>query len=29
MNKYGTDKFFIELIEETDQAEEREKYWIE
>lgn len=29
MNKYGRDKFFIELIEETNNAEEREKYWIE
>ena len=29
MNKYGIDKFQIELIEETDNPEEREKYWVE
>ena len=29
MNKYGTLHFHIELIEETDAPEEREKYWIE
>jgi group I intron endonuclease len=28
MNKYGIDKFQIELIEETDIPEEREQYWI-
>lgn len=29
MQKYGIDHFHIELIEETDNPEEREKYWIE
>lgn len=29
MRKYGIEKFHIELIEETDKAEEREIYWIE
>ncbi len=29
MNKYGIENFHIELIEETDKPEEREKYWIE
>ena len=29
MRKYGIDKFQIELIEETDNPEEREVYWIE
>lgn len=29
MNKYGIEHFYIELIEETDNPEEREKYWIE
>ncbi len=29
MNKYGIKHFHIELIEETDSPEEREKYWIE
>lgn len=29
MNKYGADKFHIELIEETDNPQEREIYWIE
>ena len=29
MNKYGVEHFHIELIEETDEPEEREKYWIE
>lgn len=29
MNKYGIEHFHIELIEETDGPEEREKYWIE
>ena len=29
MNKYGVEFFSIETIEETDNPEEREKYWIE
>lgn len=29
MNKYGIENFSIEEIEETDNPEEREKYWIE
>lgn len=29
MRKYGTEHFHIELIEETDNPEERERYWIE
>lgn len=29
MNKYGPEHFHIELIEETDNPEEREVYWIE
>ena len=29
MRKYGIDNFHIELIEETDNPEEREVYWIE
>lgn len=29
MRKYGTDCFHIETIEETDQPEEREQYWIQ
>ena len=29
MRKYGVENFNIELIEETDQPEEREIYWIE
>lgn len=29
MRKYGIEHFHIELIEETDSPEEREKYWIE
>lgn len=29
MNKYGTEHFHFEVIEETDDPEEREKYWIE
>lgn len=28
MNKYGIEHFKIELIEETNNTEEREKYWI-
>ena len=28
MNKYGVENFHIELIEETDNTEEKEKYWI-
>lgn len=28
MNKYGADKFSIHLIEETNNPEEREIYWI-
>ena len=28
MKKYGVEHFSIELIEETDYPEEREKYWI-
>lgn len=28
MNKYGTEHFHFEIIEETDKTEEREKYWI-
>lgn len=28
MRKYGTEKFHIELVEETDNPEEREMYWI-
>ena len=29
MRKYGVEHFHIELIEETDNPEEREIYWIE
>ena len=29
MRKYGIENFYIELIEETDNPEEREIYWIE
>ena len=29
MNKYGIEHFYIELLEETDNPEEKEKYWIE
>ena len=29
MRKYGIEHFHIELIEETDNPEEREIYWIE
>lgn len=29
MNKYGTEHFHISIIEETDNSEERETYWIE
>lgn len=29
MRKYGVENFKIELIEETNNPEEREKYWIE
>ena len=29
MNKYGIEHFHIELLEETDNPEEREKFWIE
>ena len=28
MKKYGTEHFHVELIEETDNPEEREQYWI-
>lgn len=28
MRKYGTDRFHISLLEETDKPEEREMYWI-
>ena len=29
MRKYGVEHFHIELLEETDNPEEREKFWIE
>ena len=29
MKKYGKENFHIELIEETNNPEDREKYWIE
>ena len=29
MQKYGVEHFHISLIEETDEPEERERYWIE
>lgn len=29
INKYGAENFVIEVIEETEKPEEREKYWIE
>ncbi len=29
MQKYGIENFFIEEIEQTDNPEERERYWIE
>jgi hypothetical protein len=29
MNKYGLDHFHISQIEETNDPDEREKYWIE
>lgn len=29
MKKYGINHFHIELVEETNEPEEREKYWIE
>ena len=28
MNKYGVENFSVELVEETNIPEEREKYWI-
>lgn len=28
MKKYGTEHFQVELVEETDNPEEREQYWI-
>lgn len=28
MNKYGEEHFYFEVIEDTDNAEEREQYWI-
>lgn len=28
MKKYGTEHFHVELVEETDNPEEREQYWI-
>ncbi|MCM1324388.1 MAG: hypothetical protein NC218_09530 [Acetobacter sp.] len=29
MRKYGIEHFHVELLEETDNPEERERYWIE
>lgn len=29
INKYGSENFSLELIEETNEPEEREKFWIE
>ena len=29
MKKYGPEHFHVELVEETDNPEEREQYWIE
>jgi group I intron endonuclease len=29
MRKYGVDNFIVETIEETDNPDERERYWIE
>lgn len=29
INKYGSDNFTVEILEETKDAENREKYWIE
>jgi len=29
MNKYGIEHFYFEVIEKTDNTEEREQYWIE
>jgi hypothetical protein len=29
MRKYGIEHFYIELLEETDNPEERERFWIE
>lgn len=29
INKYGIENFSVEIIEETDNLEERERYWIE
>ena len=29
INKYGIENFSIETLEETENPEEREKYWIE
>lgn len=29
MNKYGIENFSVEIIEETNNLEERERYWIE
>lgn len=29
MQKYGIEHFHVELLEETDNPEERERYWIE
>ena len=29
MKKYGVENFFIEVIEETDNPEEREVFWIQ
>lgn len=29
MNKYGSEHFHIKLIEETNNPEERERYWIQ
>ena len=29
MNKYGIEHFYVELLEETNNPEERERYWIE
>lgn len=28
MKKYGPEHFHVELVEETDNPEEREQYWI-
>ena len=28
MKKYGVEHFYVELVEETDNPEEREQYWI-